>query len=123
MAEGGVSVECEEQAHAKGNSAASAQDLGRTAAPPPAGQPATSSAFRARSSDAIARRLAIASAVYSPCLRAFLLPFGAPGDFPPCIRQRPFGIAGDLHRLPPLVRAPHRRLKCMGNSPCMMLLL
>ena len=27
-----------------------------------------------------------------PRLRAFLLPFGAPGDIPPCIRHRPFGI-------------------------------
>jgi hypothetical protein len=26
-------------------------------------------------------------------LYAFLLPFGAPGDVPPCIRQRPFFIA------------------------------
>jgi len=33
--------------------------------------------------------------------RAFLLPFGAPGDGPPCIRHRPFGIGegtGDLSR-------------------------
>jgi hypothetical protein len=30
-------------------------------------------------------------------LYAFLLPFGAPGDVPPCIRQRPFFIAGDWH--------------------------
>jgi hypothetical protein len=34
-----------------------------------------------------------------------ILPFGAPGDSPPCIRQRPFGIAGDWRRLPLLVRA------------------
>jgi hypothetical protein len=34
-----------------------------------------------------------------PCLSAFLLPFGAPGDRPPCIRQRPLGIAGDWHGL------------------------
>jgi hypothetical protein len=40
-----------------------------------------------------------------PCLKAFLLAFGAPGDRPPCIRQRPFGIAGDWHGLPLLVRA------------------
>jgi hypothetical protein len=39
------------------------------------------------------------------CLKAFLLPLGAPGDRPPCTRQRPFGIAGDWHRLPLLVRA------------------
>jgi hypothetical protein len=36
---------------------------------------------------------------------AFLLPFGAPGDIPPCIRQRPFGIAADRQPLPLLVRA------------------
>ena len=29
-----------------------------------------------------------------------MLPFGAPGDVPPCIRQRPFGIAGDWHSVP-----------------------
>jgi hypothetical protein len=40
-------------------------------------------------------RLAIASAVYRPCLNAFMLPFGAPGDIPPCNRHRPFGIAGE----------------------------
>src|ERR1700730_17065194 len=45
------------------------------------------------------------------CLKAFVLPFGAPGDIPPCIRQRPFGIAADRQRLPLRVRAPHRRLK------------
>ena len=27
---------------------------------------------------------------------AFLFPFGAPGDFPPCIRHRPFGIIAFL---------------------------
>jgi hypothetical protein len=41
------------------------------------------------------RRMATASALYHPCFSAFLFPFGAPGDGPPCIRQRPFGIAGD----------------------------
>src|SRR6266567_4920414 len=77
------------------------------------------SALMVRRSDAISRRRAIASAVYRPCLNAFLLPFGAPGDFPPCIRQRPFGIAGDRHWLPLRVRAPHRGLRCMGNVLCM----
>jgi hypothetical protein len=41
------------------------------------------------------------------------------GDIPPCIRQRPFGIAADRQGLPFLVRAPHRRLRCMfgrGND-------
>jgi hypothetical protein len=59
----------------------------------------------------IYRRSAIASAVYHPCLRAFLFPFGAPGDGPPCIRQRPFGIAGDWHGLSLRVFAPQRRLR------------
>jgi hypothetical protein len=33
-------------------------------------------------------------------LKARLLPFGAPGALPPCIRQRPFGIAGDWQGVP-----------------------
>jgi hypothetical protein len=33
-----------------------------------------------------------------------------PGDIPPCIRQRPFGIAADRQGLPFLVRAPDHRL-------------
>ena len=37
-----------------------------------------------------------------------MLPFGAPGDIPPCIRHRPFGIAADRQRLPLLVRARSR---------------
>jgi len=41
-----------------------------------------------------------------------------PVDFPPCIRHRPFGIAGDRHRLPLRVWAPHRRLRCNGNLLC-----
>jgi hypothetical protein len=48
------------------------------------------------------------SMVTRPCLKELRLPFGAPGDRPPCIRQRPFGIAGDRHRLPFLVRPPRR---------------
>jgi len=44
--------------------------------------------------------MAIAPAVYQPCLRAFLFPFGAPGNVPPCIRHRPFFIAADRHGLP-----------------------
>jgi hypothetical protein len=64
---------------------------------------------------ATSRLLAIASAVPRPGLKVFLLPFGAPGDNPPCMRHRPFGIAGDRHRLPLLVRALHRGLRCIGN--------
>jgi hypothetical protein len=52
-----------------------------------------------------------------------LVTFGAPGDIPPCIRQRPFGIAADRQPLPLLVRAPHRRLRCIANLPCMGLIL
>ena len=39
-----------------------------------------------------------------------------PVDLPPCSRQRPFGIAGDRHGFPFLVRAPHRGLWCIGNG-------
>src|SRR5262249_13832929 len=56
-----------------------------------------------------------------PCFKAFWLPFGAPGDGPPCIRQRPFFIAGDWHGLPRRVRARHRSAWCMGK--CMGLFL
>src|SRR5215470_17665148 len=62
------------------------------------------------------RRRAMASAVYQPCLRAFLFPFGAPGDVPQCIRHRPFGIAGDWQGLPLRVFAPQRGLDCMSKS-------
>ncbi len=41
-----------------------------------------------------------------PCFKAFWLPFGAPGDDPPCIRQRPLAIAGDRHGFPLRVFAP-----------------
>jgi hypothetical protein len=34
------------------------------------------------------------TAEYNPFFSARLFPLGAPGDGPPCIRQRPFGIAG-----------------------------
>jgi hypothetical protein len=54
-------------------------------------------------------------------IKAFLLPFGAPGDGPPCIRQRPFFIAGDWHGLSRRVRARHRGAWCMGK--CMGLFL
>jgi hypothetical protein len=51
------------------------------------------SVFIARISAEVSWRLLIASAAYLPCLNAFSLPFGAPGDVPPCIRHRPFFIA------------------------------
>ena len=50
----------------------------------------------------------IAPADLAPCFQAFRLPLGAPGEGPPCIRQRPLGIAGDLHGVPLRVRAPQR---------------
>jgi hypothetical protein len=78
-------------------------------------------AFVARNSSRISCRLAIASAVYRPCLSACLLPFGAPGESPPCIRHRPFFIAGDWHGLPRRVRARHRGARCIGK--CMGLFL
>ena len=73
-------------------------------------------------SSAIERRRATASAQYRPCLNA-LLPFGGPSDRPPCIRQRPFGIAGDWQGFPLLVRAPQRLLRFMGELLCMGLIL
>jgi hypothetical protein len=79
--------------------------------------------FISRTNAANSRRSAIASAVKRPCLKAWLLPFGAPGEAPPCIRQRPFIIAGDWHGVPALVRARQRGLKCMGNLLCMRLFL
>src|ERR1051325_6924791 len=79
--------------------------------------------FMARIRAVTSRRRESASAVYRPCLNAFPLPFGAPGDSPPCIRQRPFGIPGDRQGLPRRVRAPHRGLRCMGNLLCMGLFL
>ena len=48
---------------------------------------------------------------------------GAPGDLPPCILQRLFGIAGDWHGFPLRVRAPQRGLWCMANLLCMGLIL
>jgi hypothetical protein len=39
------------------------------------------------------------------------------------VRRRPFGIAADRQGLPFLVRAPHRRLRCMGNLFCTGLIL
>ena len=58
------------------------------------------------------------AAVKRPCLKAFVLPTGAPGDALPRIRQRPFVIAGDRHGIPLLVRAPHRGLRFMDNLLC-----
>jgi hypothetical protein len=74
-----------------------------------------------RISSAIDLRKVMASTVWRLCFKAFLFPFGAPGEFPPCIRQRPFDMAGDWQRLPLLVLAPHW-LRCIGRQspahPC-----
>ena len=55
-------------------------------------------------------------------MRALALPIGAPGDPPPCIRQRAFGIAGDRQGVPARVLAPQRGLRCIakfwGNLLC-----
>jgi hypothetical protein len=70
-----------------------------------------------RISAEISRRRPIASAVQRPCLNAFRLPFGAPGEGPPCIRHLPFAIAGDRQGFPLRVLAPQRLARCL--SKCM----
>ena len=62
-----------------------------------------------RISSAIDRRRAISLSTVAPCFQAFLFPFGAPGDVPPCIRHRPFFIAGDWHSVPRRVRGSECR--------------
>jgi hypothetical protein len=59
-----------------------------------------------RNSVAIARRRAISGALWNPCLRACWLPLGAPGECPPCSRQRPFAMGDSRHGVPWRVRAP-----------------
>jgi hypothetical protein len=51
-----------------------------------------------------------------PCLKAFRLPFGAPGGGPPCVRHLPFSIAGDWHGFPLRVLAPQRHARCTSKS-------
>jgi hypothetical protein len=77
--------------------------------------------FIAASNLEISRRRSIASALYRPCLNAFLLPLGAPGEHPPCIRHLPLVIGGDWQGLPARVRAPHLFPPCI--SKCMGLFL
>ena len=90
----------------------------------PVGQSTSSTKPRIdRKSAARSRRSATAPALYRPCLRALALPIGAPGEAPPCIRQRPFAIAGDWHGVSARVRAWQRGLRCMGNLLCMGLIL
>ena len=68
----------------------------------------------ARRKAANARRSATMSAVCKPvrvrAARSLAKPSGVRGPVlgPPCIRQRPFGIAGALHGRPARVRAPQR---------------
>ena len=47
-------------------------------------------------------------AVLPPWVSALELPMGAPRALPPCIRHRPFRIAGARHGQPLRVRAPQR---------------
>jgi hypothetical protein len=54
-------------------------------------------------------------AEYNPCFSAFLFPFGAPGEGPPCILQRPFAIPGDWHGFPLRVRARHFDPRGIGD--------
>lgn len=61
-------------------------------------------------------RFARASFEKSPCLNMPLRsPFGAPGDAPPCMRQRPFGIAGARHGVALRVFAPQRGERCIAQ--------
>src|SRR3546814_19111152 len=66
------------------------------------------------------RRSSIAFAAFIPCLSALLLPFGAPGLVPPCIRHlfRPF-TAGDWHAVPRLVLAKQRGAASIFETRCM----
>lgn len=60
------------------------------------------------------RRLFRASKFVRPFVRAFVLPQGAPVDFPPCIRQQPLAIAGLRQGVSARVRALHRDEAIMG---------
>jgi hypothetical protein len=71
--------------------------------------------FRASPNNApICLRLAIASAVNTPCRRV-RFPFGAPDPgAPPCMRQRRLPrVAGARHDPPARVLAPQRGLACI----------
>jgi hypothetical protein len=67
----------------------------------------------------IRERSAFAPLLKCPCFQAFLFPLGAPVDLPPCIRQRPFRMAGDRQRPSLRVFAPHRRLSSIASRLCM----
>jgi hypothetical protein len=79
------------------------------------------SIFRSRLRDCLikspsCRRSAVASRVKNPCLKAFLLPRGAPDPAaPPCMQQRLLPpTAVDRQGLPERVLAPQRWLDSMG---------
>ncbi len=76
-----------------------------------------SSLRASRKSSRIAARFCKASFVKAPCLRALLLPSGAPDPLaPPCIRQRlPPLTAGERQEVPFRVFAPQRRLESIGS--------
>lgn len=66
----------------------------------------------ARSLANATRRRSTTSADRNPCFHMpFAGPGGAPGEAPPCIRHRPFGIAADRHGVALRVRAPRRRTR------------
>src|SRR3546814_16747944 len=66
------------------------------------------------------RRSSIAFAAFIPCLSALLLPFGAPGLVPPCIRHifRPF-TAADWHAVTLLALAKQHGAASIFETRCM----
>jgi hypothetical protein len=66
------------------------------------------------------RRASVKARDRRPCfqlatrLRSFPSGVRGPVLMPPCIRQRPFGIAGDWHRVRLRVSAPQRGLWCIS---------
>jgi hypothetical protein len=47
-----------------------------------------------------------------------LLPFGAPGDIPPCIRQRPFGMQLDNFEAVGDIADPEKARRRTRGAPC-----
>ena len=94
----------------------SASTASSRTAPTPTPQISAFSARLLRSSRFICLRHSIASDVKTPCLSAFLLPFGAPEPLaPPCIRQRALPrVAGAWQGAPARVLAPQRGDCIMG---------
>ena len=78
--------------------------------------PYASSSHTSRATALTNAAASLAPADLAPCFQAFRLPLGAPGDGPPCIRQRPLGMAGDWHGLPLRVRAPQPLACCIAHA-------